>query len=129
MTPEEITALAREYAEEMCAHMIDDFIKDEAIRDIELAFQMIVEHLSRRYCLVEKEKARKWIGVKLRLPEIRERVLICERVANQYKVFIGRRVPSPCPDGWEWNQSTKESVVAWMPLPQYIPEIAKEVEG
>lgn len=73
--------------------------------------------------------ASQWISVKERLPELRERVLICERVGNQYKIFIGKRVPSPCPDGWGWNQSTKESVVAWMPLPQYQSEIAKEVEG
>lgn len=56
MTNDQITALAREYAEEICAHMEDDFIKDEAIRDNELAFMMAVEHISRRYCLVEKSK-------------------------------------------------------------------------
>lgn len=54
----QITALAREYAEEMCAHMEDDLIKDEAIRDNELSFQMAVEHLSRRYCLVERSKVK-----------------------------------------------------------------------
>lgn len=70
-----------------------------------------------------------WISVKERLPELRERVLICERVGNQYKIFIGKRVPSPCPDGWGWNQSTKESVVAWMPLPQYQSEIATEADA
>lgn len=69
-----------------------------------------------------------WISVKERLPELRERVLICERVGNQYKIFIGKRVPSPCPDGCGWNQSTKENVVAWMPLPQYQSEIAKAAE-
>lgn len=58
MTDIEITALAREYAEEMCAHMEDDFIKDEAVRDNELAFQMAVEHLSRRFYLVEKSRAK-----------------------------------------------------------------------
>lgn len=56
MTNEQIIALAREYAEEMCAHMEDDFIKDEAIRDNESAFMMVVERLSRRFCLVEKSK-------------------------------------------------------------------------
>lgn len=67
-----------------------------------------------------------WISVNERLPELRERVLICERVANQYKIFIGKRIPSPCTDGWEWNQSAKENVVAWMPLPQYRPRIGKQ---
>lgn len=76
----------------------------------------------------EYARLNQWVSVDERLPELRERVLICERVGNQYKIFIGKRVPSPCPDGWEWNQSTKESVVAWMPLPQYQSEIAKEVE-
>lgn len=57
MKQELITALAREYAEGMCSHMEDDFIKDEAIRDKEEAFRLAVEHLSRRYCLVEKSKA------------------------------------------------------------------------
>lgn len=56
LTDEQITAIAREYAEEMCAHMEDDFIKDEAIKDNELTFQMAVNHLSQRYCLVEKSR-------------------------------------------------------------------------
>lgn len=56
MKQELITSLAREYAEGMCSHMEDDFIKDEAIRDKEEAFRLAVEHLSRRYCLVEKSK-------------------------------------------------------------------------
>ncbi len=56
LTDQQITDIAREYAEEMCAHMEDDFIKDEAIRDNELTFQMAVNHLSQRYCLVEKSK-------------------------------------------------------------------------
>lgn len=56
MTDQQITEIAREYAEEMCAHMEDDFIKDEAIRDNELAFQIAVNHLLQRYCLVEKSK-------------------------------------------------------------------------
>lgn len=119
MSESEITALAREYAEEI--HYGDNYFEAENKR--------LLTWLLRRFCLVEKEAVRKWTGVKLRLPELRERVLICERVGNQYKIFIGKRVPSPCPDGWEWNQSTKESVVAWMPLPQYQSEIGKEVES
>lgn len=126
MDEKTITALAREYAE----WVTESEGGSNAYIPAETAIaSALLRWLSRRYCLVEKEAVRKWTGVKLRLPELRERVLICERVGNQYKIFIGKRVPSPCPDGWEWNQSTKESVVAWMPLPQYQSEIAKEVEG
>lgn len=134
MNKEEITALASEYAEEKGKKMEREqglpncLLKEVMGMDVEELINFL-QWLLRRYCLVEKEAVRKWTGVKLRLPELRERVLICERVGNQYKIFIGKRVPSPCPDGWEWNQSTKESVVAWMPLPQYQSEIAKEVEG
>lgn len=59
MKPGQITAIAREYAEEMCAHMEDDFIKDEAIRDNELTFKMAVNHLLQRFCIVEKDAVRK----------------------------------------------------------------------
>lgn len=108
---------AREYAEEIyrgSAEFIDEV-------------EQVMCWLSRRYNLVEKEAVRKWTGVKLRLPELRERVLICEiNPANQYKIYIGKRVPSSSPDGWDWNQSTKESVIAWMPLPKYPAEITKD---
>ena len=118
MDNEQITTLAREYAEEM--HYGDNYFETENIR--------FLIWLTRRYCLVEKDKVRKWTGVKLRLPEIDQRVLICERVANQYKIFIGRRI-ALSNGGWEWNQSTKESVVAWMPLPKYPQDLGKEVES
>ena len=122
MTDDQITAIAREYAEFTDMSPVDK-------KNISAICECFLKFVFRRYCLVEKEAVRKWTGVKLRLPELHERVLICERVGNQYKIFIGKRVPSPCPDGWGWNQSTKESVVAWMPLPQYQSEIAKEVGG
>lgn len=64
MNEEQITALAREFAEEMCAHMEDDFIKDEAIKDNELTFQMAVNHLRQRFYLVEKSAVREeWEGL------------------------------------------------------------------
>ena len=117
MTEEQIHALAREYAEEIyrgSAEFIDEV-------------EQVMCWLSRRYNLVEKEAVRKWTGVKLRLPELMERVLICEiNPANQYKIYIGKRVPSSSPDGWDWNQSTKESVIAWMSLPKYPAEITKD---
>lgn len=64
MNKEQITAMAREFAEEMCAHMEDDFIKDEAIKDNELTFQMAVNHLRQRFYLVEKSAVREeWEGL------------------------------------------------------------------
>lgn len=69
MTDPEITALAREFAEEMCAHMEDDFIKDEAIKDNELTFKMAVNHLLQRFCLVEKEAVRKEYEPIMDVPE------------------------------------------------------------
>lgn len=58
MTPEEITALAREYAEEIYPHEEGEdlgqmeFLRTSAIKHIEASLKM----LSHRYCLVEKEK-------------------------------------------------------------------------
>lgn len=118
MYDNQITALAREYAD------ADGY----GLQIVQDDTEMFLRWLSRRYSLVEKESQPRWISPKDAFPEIRERVLICEKVANQHKVFIDKRVPSPCTDGWEWNQSAKESVVAWMPLPKYTTEIAKEVE-
>lgn len=120
MDNEQITALAREYAEFTDMSPVDK-------KNISAICECFLKFVLRRYCLVEKDKVRKWTGVKLRLPEIDQRVLICERVANQYKIFIGRRI-ALSNGGWEWNQSTKESVVAWMPLPKYPQDLGKEVE-
>lgn len=116
-----------EYAEEVYPNLSDKIIsrRTQEVKEAE----RLIRFLLRRFCLVEKGSQPRWISPKDAVPEIRERVLICEKVANQHKVFIGKRVPSPCTDGWDWNQSKKESVVAWMPLPKYSTEIAKEVEG
>lgn len=54
MTDEHITALARQYAEEMCAEMEDSFERDKAFIRYELTFQLAVSFLKERYCLVEK---------------------------------------------------------------------------
>lgn len=124
MDNEQITTLARECAEGN--PKIAD-LKTAYKCEYKKAYEYMLRFLLRRYCLVEKDKVRKWTGVKLRLPEIDQRVLICERVANQYKIFIGRRI-ALSNGGWEWNQSTKESVVAWMPLPKYPQDLGKEVE-
>lgn len=78
----------------------------------EMTIRSLVEYLS------------PWISVDERLPEMRERVLMCERDASgQYRTCIDKRIPSG--DGWEWAQSIKENVVAWMPLPRYNPENEK----
>lgn len=65
-----------------------------------------------------------WISVNDRLPEMRERVLMCERCGSgRYRTYIDKRVPSSVvDDGWVWSQSVRENVVAWMPLPKYNPE-------
>lgn len=118
MNDPQIDILARVYVKDVYGGDTD-FI-DEA--------EQVLTWLSQRYCIVEKEALSKWIDPKDKLPEIRERVLICENVASLYKIFIGKRVPSPCTDGWEWNQSKKENVAAWMPLPKYSPSIAKEMK-
>lgn len=100
LNDKQIESLAREYAEEMCAHMEDDFIKDEAIRDNKLAFQMAVEHLSRRFYLVEKK------DIEAKYQEAKE----CYFDTNAHKtdiVMYGGRIS----------------------LLEYLfPEIAKEVE-
>lgn len=131
MNDPQIEALARVYAEVM--NPVDDYSEVSIIyeRPIDMdidydSAKRFLTWLSQRYCIVEKEALSKWIDPKDKLPEIRERVLICEKVANQYKVFIGKRVPFN--NGWEYNQSEKENVVAWMPLPKYSLSIAKEME-
>lgn len=121
MTDSEITALAREYAEFTDMSPVDK-------KNISAICECFLKYTLRRYALVEKEGVHKWTGVKLRLPEIDQRVLICERVANQYKIFIGRRI-ALSNGGWGWNQSIKESVVAWMPLPKYPHALGKEEES
>lgn len=61
MTTEEITALAREYAEEIYPHEEGEdlgqmeFLRTSATKHIEASLKM----LSRRYCLVEKSKLTK----------------------------------------------------------------------
>ncbi|MBP3511150.1 MAG: hypothetical protein J6K19_03815 [Prevotella sp.] len=54
MTDEQIIALSRQFAEEMCSEMEDSFEKDEAINVYELHFQLAMGFLKERFCLVEK---------------------------------------------------------------------------
>lgn len=65
-----------------------------------------------------------WRSVEDELPEFGRRVLICERVADRQKVFIGRRIQFSNGD-WGWSQSTKESVTHWRELPS-LPETNTE---
>lgn len=63
MTPEEITALAREYAEEKAQSDREQGFPESFIKDMleynEKEFKSVLEFLLRRFCLVEKEAVRK----------------------------------------------------------------------
>lgn len=71
MTPDQITALAREYAEECCpietyekAELIDPYKEEVFERKVDILatqieFEQFLEWLLRRYCLVEKDAVRK----------------------------------------------------------------------
>lgn len=113
MKPEQITAIAREFAEEMCAHMEDDFIKDEAIRDNELTFKMAVNLLSQRYYLVEKSKLQSIIGA---LTEMKH---YYNRQAKSCRNNQMREASEKCAAVMQGKAELLESL---------FPEIAKEVE-
>lgn len=66
-----------------------------------------------------------WRSVEEELPEMEDRVLICEKLPNnQLEIFIDRRLYFM--DSWDWGGARKENVVAWCPLPKYIPETNTE---
>lgn len=65
-----------------------------------------------------------WRSVEEELPKFDKRVLICERVADKQKMFIGRRFQFSNGD-WGWSQSTKESVTHWHELPS-LPDTNTE---
>ena len=57
MTDEEIRKLAREYAEDIFGK--DDYpFKEDDMCNAEDDFESVVEFLSKKFCIVEKEKAR-----------------------------------------------------------------------
>lgn len=101
MTDTEITALAREYAEEIYPHEEGEdigqmnFLRDNAIRHISSTLKMLL----RRYCLVEKEA-----------------------INNTYQQAIeqGKHAHVRC---------QVESRAKLRLLESLFPEIAKEVEG
>ena len=65
-----------------------------------------------------------WRSVEEELPEFDKRVLICERIADKQRVFIGRRIQYSN-GGWSWSQSPKESVTHWRELPS-LPDTNTE---
>lgn len=101
MTDQQITALAREYAEEIYPHEEDEdigqmeFLRSSATKHIETA----LKKLSQRYCLVEKSKAIK--AYKAMSDYGKEKGVECAKCAN----YAAR---------------------VWMK--RLFPEIAKEVE-
>ena len=61
MTPEQITAIAREYAEEEIATElpnITDYAKERTISAVAGRTENVIRFLLRRYCLVEKSKVK-----------------------------------------------------------------------
>lgn len=106
MTNDQISALAREYAEEIFKNdesnpdlsicLLND-IKFEAAAD----FEEKLRFLLRRYCLVEKERVRR---------EYDEARIFCENL-------------DPCGENYAWNESKMRL------LESLFPEIAKEVEN
>lgn len=104
MTNDQITALAREYAEEIYPHEEGEdlgqmeFLRTSAAKNIEASLKM----LSLRFCLVEKENIEKYF-------QSRNYILTHQ---DEYAVYIVR-----------------ESEVEMKLLRCLFPEIAKEVEG
>lgn len=115
---------AQEYAEkkvEECVH-VGNFSQSARRRiqkfdsyDIEQAFED-------GYTACEQST---WRSVEEELPEMEDRVLICEKLPNnQLEIFIDRRLYFM--DSWDWGGARKENVVAWCPLPKYIPDTNTE---
>lgn len=113
MTDTEITAVAREYAEECCP--IEAYEKAELINPdkeeiferkadllaTQIEFEQFLEWLTRRYCLVEKSKVEE---------EYHEATMDCGNI-------------DPCSDLWEVRHTEK------CLLESLFPGIGKEVEG
>lgn len=108
MTDPEITALAREYGEYVANSLDYDMCSDPELRHrlvvkghSEFA-QLVLEWLTRRFCLVEKENIKKYF-------QSRNYILTHQ---DKYEVYIVR-----------------ESEVEMKLLRCLFPEIAKEVDG
>lgn len=98
---DQITALAREYAEEKYPYLSDKIIslRTQEIKNAE----RLIHFLLRRYCLVEKSKVEE---------EYYEAKFACGNV-------------DPCSDTDTWIMYHTEKSL----LERLFPEIAKEVEG
>ena len=99
MTDHKITALAREYAEEIYPNLSDKIIsrRTQEIKEAE----RVIRFLLRRFCLVEKSKVKE---------EYHEAKFTCGNV-------------DPCSSTFVASLSQKSM------LERLFPEIAKEVEG
>ena len=107
MNDDQITTLAREYAEEKTAHISfkayadPEFKKELHIRGCANNAKDVIEWLLRRFCLVEKSKLEE---------EFHEATMDCGNI-------------DPCSDLWEVCHAKK------CLLESLFPEIRKEVEG
>lgn len=109
MTDQQITALPRQFAEEMCSEMEDSFEKDEAFQRYELTFQLAVSFLKERFCLVEKSK-------------VNEVYSTSKGYMLTYQRLYG--LMPPIGDTSYAKEETKVNL-----LESLFPEIGKEVEG
>ncbi len=100
MTPNQLTALAREYAREECnKSTLPD--KKQLHEDKLIEFYDVYGFLLRRFCIVEKERVK---------DEYHEAKFACGTV-------------DPCSETWAAYHGQKSV------LKRLFPEIAKEVEG
>lgn len=113
---------AQEYAEKKIQETIpEEYRHDEQIYDADDIKYAYKQAYSDGYTACEQSM---WHSVEEELPEFDKRVLICERVADKQRVFIGRRIQFSN-GGWDWSQTTKESVTHWSELPS-IPDTNNE---
>lgn len=105
MKSEEITTLAREYAEWVLsvpgAEKLPNCLRNEATGTLREDAEEVLKWLSTRYCLVEKERVK---------DEYHEAKFTCGNV-------------DPCSDTFVSSHAQKSV------LERLFPEIAKEVEG
>lgn len=73
MTPEQITAIAREYAEKEIATElpnITDYAKERTISAVAERTENVIRFLLRRYCLVEKSKVSEMYDVAMEISRL-----------------------------------------------------------
>lgn len=156
MNDDQITTLAREYAEECCpieayekAELIDPYKEEvfERKADIlatQIEFEQFLEWLLRRYALVEKSKQNeRWIPISENHPEPMQRVLVwigdealvCwytksgrfKTTLHSQERYVKDSVTSERFHLSPCREDVTDIATHWKPIIQ--PEIAKEVEG